>query len=293
MNDQTKPESHFIWLIDGRREVHDVVIQKVIRLASVYQTPTTLIVDRRLRASERSYWKIFENYEALNSAWSEQQAQRLAEVEAALDAASIDFSTVTLDSAKYLDAVEAALKPGSENILILQDEKAMARHPIFQELVNLPCAAFILTPKPWQREMKIMGAIDPLHENARPLDLDFKIVKKTRSLANHLRAAKWHIANACYLPPSCVEYKAKLLEIHTEAVTEYIRQVDVPIEHFLVLKGLPEDAIESWFQKHNADLLVIGLVARNKLMSHLVGSTTIALLNDPPADMLLVKSTPG
>lgn len=290
MNEVTQTDTHFIWLVDGRYNVQEAVLNKVIRLASVYQTPVTLVLDSRLRASERRYWFSFAGNEQLDAQWKVQQLEKMSAIENALSAASVDVTTQVLDNAYYLEAIKDSMKSECDNILIIQDEEVELRHPVFQDLVSLPCNAFILTDKSWPSNMKIVGAIDPLHENARPLDLDFRIEKKTKSLAHNLNA-DWHVMHACYVPPHCMEHKEKIKDIHEESLKEYGDTVDIPEKQLEMVPGMPEYAIKNWIEKNKGNLLVMGFVARNKIMAHLIGSTTIALLNRVPADMFLVKST--
>jgi nucleotide-binding universal stress UspA family protein len=77
--------------------------------------------------------------------------------------------------------------------------------------------------------------------------------------------------------------------MHHEGLNIFAEKNRLPDEQCVLLEGIPEDALSSYVNKHHVDIIVIGLVARNKLEQFWVGSTTSALLCDPPCDMLLIK----
>lgn len=280
---------HYIWLIDGRHEIKEKVTQKIIDLAKVHEASVSVIYDRRLRLTERSYWFTLEKFESVNKEWTDKQDKRLAHVQQALCTAGVESSISTIEMANFLEIIHTTIRPTAENYLLLQNEKVMVQHPVFQELSSLPCHVYLLGEQPWQATPIIIGAVDPLHENARPQDLDLLITRQVQSLAKKFKSS-WYITHACFIPPSFLQYKSKFIDIHRQGLNEFARRTGISEKHTILLQGIPERVIADWITKHSSDLLVIGSVARNKLLSHLIGSTTIALLESPPSDMLLLKS---
>lgn len=290
MSDQIqKHPVQFVWLIDGRREISDVVVKKIIKIVAAYSAKLSIVYDNRLRAKERNYWFDDKVFETISNDWVAAQQHKINVVKSLLTDAKVNHRIDVVEHTEFEKTLTNCFKQAKNNVLVLQNEALGSRHPIFQALASLPCSILLLRDSRWRKELKFLGAVDPLHENSRPMDLDLKIVEQTKKLAQVFNA-NWFIGHACYVQPSFLQYKKKFEDIHREGLQEFLDQVKIPRLHGVLLKGMPEDAITDWMVEQKADLLVMGIVARNKLISHLVGSTTMPLLNNPPSDMLLVKS---
>ncbi len=275
--------------MDGKQKCHKTVIDKVILLTSIYDCSLKLVYDRRFRTQERHYWLSDEKHNQMQNAWNETHEKHLAEINKALAAARVSYDLTMIEKADFSRVVSDMFDDNSDNILLLQNEKAGLRHPIFQELSALPFSVFLLTEQKWAKIPNIIGAVDPLHENSRPFDIDGKIVNQIKKLAKKL-SANWTIAHACFIQPMFLGYKAQFEDIHREGLYRFTNALGIKKENTALLKGMPEEALANWIKNNKGDLLVLGIIARNKLMAHLVGSTTIALLYEPPCDMLLLKS---
>jgi nucleotide-binding universal stress UspA family protein len=127
-----------------------------------------------------------------------------------------------------------------------------------------------------------------MHEHARPEQIDDNIVSLTQNWASSLKAT-WTIAHCYYIASVLTKYKNKVLSVHHEGLNAFAKRNRIAHDHCVLLEGIPEDILTSYIDKHHVDVLVIGLVARNKLEQFWVGSTTSALLCAPPCDMLLIK----
>jgi nucleotide-binding universal stress UspA family protein len=133
-----------------------------------------------------------------------------------------------------------------------------------------------------------LAAVDPLHEHARPDELDDNIVSLTKVWATSLKSS-WVIVHCCYIASVLTQYKSKLITMHREGFSAFAKRNRLHNEQCVLLEGIPEDALSSYVEKHHVGILVIGLVARNTLEQFWVDSTTSALLCSPPCDLLLIK----
>ncbi|BDX07082.1 universal stress protein [Planctobacterium marinum] len=277
------------WLVDGRHDVHPAVTDKVLTLAKLQQAKINLIFDNRLRARERHYWFLFEQSEQVESDWRQQQQLKQQALKDALEESQISYNFEIVENANYLDSVKKYQKTIKNSLVVIQDQAPGDRHPVFQDLANINSHILLLTPKPWSKNMSLLGAVDPLHEHSRPEDMDFVISRKTQHLAK-LFKCEWFIGHACHIPASFVQYKHKISTLHRQGLDDFMARIGVTSKHGILLSGLPERALPEWIAKQKTDILLLGNVTRNALFSHLVGSTTAALLSKPPCDMLLVKS---
>lgn len=287
MSSNEKPQ--LIWLVDGRHAISPAVKDKVIRLAQLQEASLTVLFDNRLRARERHYWFMFDKSEQAELQWRKEQQQKQATLSESLKQDGIDFSIDVLERANYLEAINRHLTGKKDPLLVIQDQSVEERHPLFQDLANISCNILLLRQQPWSKSMKLLGAVDPSHENAKHQDIDFLISKKTRNLAK-LFKSDWFIAHACHIPASFIQYKTKISTLHRQGLDDFIERIGATPRHGVLLNGLPERALADWISKQQTDILFIGNVTRNMLLSHLVGSTTMALLSKPPCDMYLVKN---
>lgn len=274
------------WLIDCKQKVEPVVLKKVIKLAQAYKGKLTIIFDTRYRSAERSYWFLEKELKNISEEWIKSVAMQKGFVIDRLTSSNVPFEQVEIDSGNYNEVLN---RLDDSSLLIIQDVSSALRHPIYQEFTRLPGHICVLSNRKWQEKALIIGAIDPLHENSRPFDLDHKIVEHTSMLADAV-SAQWHLVHSTFLQPQFLQYKKQINDIHQEGVYRFLGEVNVAKKKVNLLHGLPEQAIARHIQQNKVDLCIMGIVARNKWLAHLIGSTTIALLQEPPCDMLFLKS---
>lgn len=275
-----------VWLVDCKHVTNKYMLQKIVYLTKTYQCELIVVFDQRLRALEKKYWFNFAESSALEQEWQAAVEQNNKALIQQLDKSKVKYKTQSLDKGNYQELFKLLT---DNSVLILQNEEIAQRHAIFQQLASIPCHVFIATASKWQETPYILGAIDPLHENARPLDLDHKIVSHVRLLAAGSKA-KWQLGHVNYVQAAFLRYKKEFEKVHHDGVYAFVDSIDVNRRRVVFLNGLPEEAIYKWVKNNHVDITVMGIVARNKWLSHLIGSTTIALLQDLPSDVLLIKS---
>lgn len=280
--------SKIIWLIDGRHELDKNVLNKIIVLKSMLSCRIDIVYDKRLRALERGFWHIDSSKKKLDDEWTIMAEKRIGAITKTLTRLNIEHSISLVSNTDYRKVLIESFAEQENSLLIIQDESLSSRHSVFQELSTLSTSTLILKKNKWSDTPTFLCAVDPLHENARPHDLDEKIVEVTKTLAKHSRA-NWFLAHSCYLNASFLKYKRQFESIHREKLSEFAHSVGVSEGKTVLLSGQPEHSLPKWVNNRRCDVLIMGIVARNKLMSHLVGSTTFPILNNPPCDLLLVK----
>nr|WP_268411397.1 universal stress protein [Alteromonas sp. a30]MCY7297233.1 universal stress protein [Alteromonas sp. a30] len=276
-----------IWFFDAQHPVSDVVLNKQIRLAKAFNSQVCVVIDQRARATERRFWQSASFFEAASKAHIEQVQNLQLQLEKALTQHQINYRMFISDQKLYRQTIERALSENAENMILLMQKPKASQHAIYQDLASLPCSVFMLTEKPWSATVKMTAAIDPLHEHARPEALDNRIVRSTQDFEKKLNA-QWWLVHCCYISPMFLEYKQAIKDIHAEGFEQFAEENRIAPARLKMLTGMPESALPAWVDKQKVDVLVLGMVARNALMAHLVGSTTTALLSQQPCDMLMV-----
>ncbi len=276
-----------IWFIDARLSVSDSVMSKVVFLSSSFHKPVNIIIDIRDRGIERWYWpnwgekqRLAADIDAKNDLVKQQICKKLSRMK-------LEYNIVYTHSDDYLSTICTSLGAASSTLLILEDQLRAQRHPIFQVFQKIPSPILLLTKKPWSKPLNTLAAVDPLHEHARADDLDRRIVLMAKLWSKYF-AVKWKVVHCCYVPPVIIKHSKMITAMHAEGLADFADKLIIPKDKTILLQGNPEYALPKLINKNDTNLLILGLVARNRLEQFFVGSTTSALLDEPPCDMLLL-----
>lgn len=277
-----------IWFIDSRFAYQTTSLDKVVRLANIHQKSIKVIIDVSCQITGRGYWHLFNDKKAF-------ETELMVEVEAKKNKLLKYFSMNAIkvevainESANYLAALNASIENNVNSVVIIEGNRAEKRHSIFQHLADINAPVLLLTKKLWKKPMSFLVAVDPLHEHARPEMIDNNIVSLTKNWVDKLQA-KWTVAHCFYIASVLTKYKNNVRAMHHDGLDIFAKELKIPHEQCVLLEGIPEDVLASYVRQHHVDIITIGLVARNQLNRLWIGSTTTALLCDPPCDMLLIK----
>jgi universal stress protein E len=160
------------------------------------------------------------------------------------------------------------------------------------------CAAPVLVARGAAKKSyrKIVAAVDPFHLHSKPAALDLSIMDYARKLADG-HAAELAVVH-CYTPP---EHLGLELAGAVRAETNARREA---LERLVVQAGLPKSAarlaagaaphmlLRQMAERGEADLIVMGALARGRFEEWFIGSTAERVLNGSVADVLAVKAAP-
>ena len=159
-------------------------------------------------------------------------------------------------------------------------------------------------PKAWNATPRILAAVDPGHVNDKPASLDEAILQwscaiteRTQGSLHAMHAyipltiaaaagnALGPIANT--LTPEAMEFEDKEKRKELQALTG---RFAIPNDHLHLDLGIASDLLPRKAEELNADLVVMGAVARRGLNRIFIGSTAESALEKMPCDVLVVKS---
>ncbi len=275
-----------LWLVDTRHPIPDASIEKLAYLSRTFGVELEIMLDKRVRSFERSYWLQFSGGKELVSNYRASQNQLGSYLARTLEDRDIAFKIEEIEDSSYFSRLKEKLN--AESLLVIDDQPRAQRHPVFQQFSKLSASVLLLTPQAWHDPITIASAVDPLHEHARPTQLDHHIVSVTSAWRKPLQASLF-LVHCCFTPPVFLEHRKTIMGIHRDGLNEFARKSNIPDEETVMLEGIPEHALPRWVKTHEIDILALGIVARSRLESFWVGSTTTALLDEPPCDMLLIK----
>jgi universal stress protein E len=140
----------------------------------------------------------------------------------------------------------------------------------------------------------IVAAIDPFHAHAKPAALDREILRMAREVQGrtHAKLAALH----CYFP---VEYfgadlarvapsDPHLVDARLEAVHALCAEAGIPVEAGRLVAGAPHSLLTEMQQRGEADLIVMGALARGRVAELILGNTAERVLHYGSGDVLVV-----
>ncbi len=149
----------------------------------------------------------------------------------------------------------------------------------------------------------IVAAVDPMHEHDKPAALDQVIVDTANAIAIptggeiHLIHTYERIAGigtaanrtikAIKLPIDEIDQRIKAS--HRTALDALAKNNGIDAEHTHQLPGRTRDIIPTFVRSRNADLVVMGALARWGIKRMVIGSTAERVLDHLPCDVLIVR----
>lgn len=145
----------------------------------------------------------------------------------------------------------------------------------------------------------VLAAVDPSHANAKPTNLDKRILRQgalfSEALQGSLHAVHAYIPLPTPFPSNLLTEGAvqKLTaDIAAKARRGFERAVrahEIPKTRRHLLARHPINAIEETARKFNSAIVVMGALSRSGLKRLFFGNTAEALLDSLPCDFLIVK----
>jgi universal stress protein E len=140
----------------------------------------------------------------------------------------------------------------------------------------------------------IVAAVDPFHAHAKPAALDRQILRVASALRRRTRAAL--AALYCYFP---VEYfgadlarmprpDSSAIDARQQAVRALCVEAAVEPEAAKLMAGAPHAVLTELQQRNEADVIVMGALARGRFAELVLGNTAERVLHHGQGDVLVV-----
>ncbi len=167
------------------------------------------------------------------------------------------------------------------------------------------CRVPLLLAKPaaWREQPVLIAAVDPLHPDDKPAQLDHLILEFSRDLARRVDGIV-HIAHA-YLPLMVFGSPAGALPamatpVYDEmllvedrrrraALSKLAREYQIDERNVHLEIDSPAGLLPSLAQELHADFVVMGAISRSGMKRAFLGSTAEVVLERLPCDALIVK----
>jgi universal stress protein E len=181
----------------------------------------------------------------------------------------------------FVVAAPASLHQGSSG-----SPGAGLTHSDWQVVTRCPAPLLIVKSAARAPYRSIVAAVDPFHLHAKPATLDRDILRCAKALQERSGASL--TAVHCHEP---VEYFGADLqggEARLEAVRRLCTEAGVSPDAAKVVAGAPHSVLTQMQRRGEADLVVMGALARGRLAELIVGHTAERVLHYGSGDVLAV-----
>lgn len=140
----------------------------------------------------------------------------------------------------------------------------------------------------------IAAAVDPFHSHAKPAALDREILRLAKAVRQRTGATL--AAVHCYFPPEyfggalthLAPSDPRLVEARLDAVQALCAEAGISASAAKLIAGVPHGVLTDLQQRGDADLIVMGALARGRFAELVLGNTAERVLHYGNGDVLVV-----
>lgn len=166
-----------------------------------------------------------------------------------------------------------------------------------------PLPLWLVKPRDISAKPAFIAAIDPMNEHDKPAALDDEILHISKALASkvdgevhafHSYDPRIAVATAtanAYIPVSLPldEIEQQMHEDHQKRFEEITSFHDINAEQAHLKSGLTHEELPTLAAELDADVVVMGAVARNRWKRLFIGATAERTLEHLPCDLMIIK----
>lgn len=239
--------------------------------------------------------------------------KRLEKLAQPFESRGIDISVdVTWDRPLHDGIVRKVTKARPDLVLKDTHYHELIRRSLFSNtdwnlIRACPTPLMLVKPASQGAIKTIIAAVDPVHDRDKPADLDHKIITAAQELAA-AGNGELHVVHA-FDPAPAYAISADALSFpiaepirdvvqglkmrHSKALDALLARYAIPKDRVHLGEGGARDVLMASIEELNADIVVIGAVARGAIQRMLLGSTAELILDHVPCDLLIVKPGPA
>jgi universal stress protein E len=150
-----------------------------------------------------------------------------------------------------------------------------------------PAPLWLVKPDTRFENPALLAAVDPMHDNDKPANLDTRLLSEAFELADEVGGAV-HVFHA-YNPFIDPDDPKLAEEAHATAMQKLVDEFQIADERVHLHAGNTVDLLPQVATDIGAAVVVMGAVSRSRLEHAIVGSTAENVLDQLPCDVLIVK----
>lgn len=167
--------------------------------------------------------------------------------------------------------------------------RLLLSHQDWQLLRYCPCPLLLVKDQAWPEHPLFVAAIDPVHSNDKPADLDHQLTEVTQALAR-VTEGDVRLFHSCYQAPVSGVYPLVVDKApYREKTAALLTAFALPDDALFISDEEVSHSLPAFLQQHDASVLVMGAVSRSAIERFFVGSTAEKLLDRVDQDVLVIK----
>jgi universal stress protein E len=239
-----------------------------------------------------------EIYEPLRKRLVEERRERAASLARAIEGWGVrSCASVVWDHPLHAAVAKEVASRGIDLVVTapLDGHVGGLAHRDWQLVMTCPAPVLIVKTDGETPYRTIVAAVDPFHAHAKPAALDADILR----LAKIVRASTGARLTAlhCGTPPAYFgahpggppPEEPSPLESRRETLYALVDEAGVERTAARLVEGAPPEVLQAMAAGGEADLIVMGALARGRLREAVIGHTAERVLHRATADVLIVK----
>ena len=235
-------------------------------------------------------------YESLRKRVVDERAEGVQQLVAALRERGLDVEGKAVWDHPLDEAVAREVHSQSADLVLIApaSEGAGFTHSEWRLVSTCPVPVLVVKSQAQTKYRHIVAAVDPFHTHSKPDELDVAILAHAHDLQARMRATM--TALHCFVPVEHFGYDLTTpvgdvseVAVRRTAVEEVLRTSGLQASAARVEKGPTHEVIKELFDRGEADVVVMGVLARGRIKDWLIGSTAERVLQGVPVDVLAVK----
>jgi universal stress protein E len=178
-------------------------------------------------------------------------------------------------------------------------ERGGLTHSDWQVVVHCPAPLLVVSGEGRAPYRHVVAAVDPFHSHAKPQNLDLEVLRHAQAVSAHTHASL--SAVHCYLPldyfgADLTHLPARapaFADIRLDAVRSLCVEAGVSADVARIAAGAPHTVLQGMQARGEADLIVMGALARGRLAELILGNTAERVLHGSRGEVLVVKAGRG
>jgi universal stress protein E len=237
------------------------------------------------------------------------QEKHLEEIAEPIRAMGVPVTTTALwDHPLHEGIVRRAIASGAD--VVIKDThhhsavtRALLTNTDWNLIRTCPTRLWLVKPQEVSESPVFVAAIDPMNQHDKPAALDDEILQLSKLLAEktggdvhafHSYDPRIAVATAtanAYIPVSLPfdEIEQQMHEDHQKRFEEITSFHQIDDEKAHLVAGLTHEELPAIAAELNADVVVMGAVARNRWKRLFIGATAERTLEHLPCDLLIIK----
>ena len=287
------------------------VATRAAKIAGFYDADLELVLSDPTVSFLRSSFMISVDSKQIADTVRQAQEEELERIVAAIADTGLNISTSIIQDRPASDAMVAKALD-CEPLLVVKGtvyhspaERATFTFNDWQLIRKLDYPLWLVKPRPWSEKPIIIAAVDPMHSHDEKGELTQAIVDIAKSLAEkcdgkllllHTYERLEEVSSFAKLAfkPMKVpvhELEEKMRNEHRHHLDSLAATNDIDAEAIHLLPGRTRHILPAFARIQNADMVVMGAVARNGLQRRIIGSTAEHVLDHVPCDILVARSS--